>query len=115
VDTPVRPLSIDADLTLDLGRRTIRITGGGDLVVVDAPSFRALGAVLRCFEALPTSATAARRALSAAVDVELRVRGASVARLRPAAAPGLLGRIVGLPVGRLNLGGLAVALVRGAR
>lgn len=102
-------LSVEAEMTLTVEDETIRVVGYGDLVVVDAPSFAAARALRRdagrlrgLWAALPDDVT-----------VDLRIRGASVARFGPGARPGPLSRAVG-GAGDRSLGGLLLAALGAA-
>ena len=86
------PLSVDADLTLTAGEDTLRVIGRGGHVVVEAQSARA---VLRLSRLLASPAERQARldqlgtVLRAAdLQVEVRVRGRTVARIGPETRPG---------------------------
>lgn len=104
-------LDVSADLTLTLADEDVRVTGYGDLVVVDAPSVRAALGLLRGADHLPTRAV--ERGLNrGGVTVDVRVRGNSVARAGPGVRPGVVSRALGVDPARVSLGGLVFAVLR---
>ena len=118
-----RPLRVEADLALEIDGAETRIVGHGELIVVEAPSIRAAGAILRSARAVPTGADPLARLGDglerADLRVDVRVRGTSVARAGAGIDPGLVsralgsrGRRVGPPV-RVSVGGVALAALRG--
>lgn len=105
-----RTVRIEADLTAATGGEEIRIRGYGDRLVLDCPSFGAVRRARDAVDALPRPAGVDPVAGDIAIDV--RVRGASVARIAPDATPGALSRLVGAAPARVSLVGLLRALAR---
>ena len=89
-----RLLSVEADLTATVDGQEVEIDGYGDRVVVSFPSFR----------------IARRTSEGAGVDVDVRIRGASVARLGPGVRAGLISRLVGAAPARVSVIGVLRAL-----
>lgn len=90
---PPRPLIVEADLTLTAGEDTIRVTGRGDQVIVEAPSVRSLFRLRRLLDStggfpLPFGSVLGATGLR----VEVRVRGRTVARFDPELRSGSLFR-----------------------
>jgi hypothetical protein len=100
---------VEADLTVAVGGERLSVRGEGDRIVVECPSFAAARSARDALGALSTVGPAAA---AAGLAVDVRVRGTSVARLAPDAAPGPLSRLAGVAPARLSLPGLLRALVR---
>nr|WP_254282056.1 hypothetical protein [Haloarcula salina] len=106
-------LAVDADLTLAVDGRDIDVRAYDDLVAVELPS---LGAAVALWRGRPFDQTDAAVALAAAgLTVELRVRGAPVARLGAKAVPGDLTRRLGFGPVELYPEGALLALVSARR
>ncbi|WP_251330433.1 aminopeptidase [Haloplanus pelagicus] len=101
-----RPLDVYADLTLDVGETTVSIRGYGDLVVVRAPSLRAVRALASGASRVPVFDGLSR----ADVTLDVRVRGHSVARAGPGHDPGHLSRVLGVDPARISPGGVVLSL-----
>lgn len=102
-------LAVDAELTLTVDGRDIDVRAYDDLIAIELPSLRAAVALWR---ARSVDEAAAATALSAAgLTVELRVRGAPVARLGAAAVPSVRLRRLGLGPVELCPEGALLALV----
>mgnify|MGYP006270508995 CR=1 FL=1 len=106
-----RPLSVTAELQLEVEGHPVTVVGYGDLVVVEASSLAGARALLDGATTLPV-AEVGPSLRHADVTVDVRVRGASVARLGPAAEAGLLSRAVGVPDAEVSLGGVTLAGLR---
>lgn len=103
-------LHVEADLSIDVGGETVRVTGGGDSLRIEAPSFRAARRLLDGSEALPADidpGTAGR--LDAPIAVA--VRGETVARVGGDVRPNRLARLAGVTPARVSLWGVLRALV----
>jgi hypothetical protein len=105
-----RLLSVEADLTATVDGQEVSVDGYGDRVVVSFPTFRAARRALDGVEALPVPFDSLDAAADAGVDVDVRVRGASVARLGPGVRPGPLSRLVGAAPARVSVVGVLRAL-----
>lgn len=103
-------LDLTADLTVEIEGETVEVRGYGDLVVVDAPSLAALRRLRGGLGQLPIDLFPAVG--SAGVDVDVRVRGTSVARVDPDRDAGLLGRLLGIAPVRPSVGGVVRSLLR---
>lgn len=101
----VGPLSVTADLSVSVDGARVVVDGYGDLVVVDAPSFRAV----RRFAGGRAGTRLLAGLAAADVAVDVRVRGTSVARVDPDAPPGALSRLLGAAPARVSAGGVAFA------
>lgn len=109
---PVRaPLSVEADLELELEAGLARVRGYGDVVVVDLPSLAAARELADGTTTLPIEGAGDGLATSD-VTVDVRVRGRSVARAGPGVTPGPLSRLVGAEPARLSVGGVVLAALR---
>lgn len=106
-----RPLSVTAELQLEVDGHSVTVVGYGDLVVVEASSLAGARALLDGATTLPV-AEVGPSLRHADVTVDVRVRGASVARLGPEADAGLLSRSVGIPDAEVSLGGVVLAGLR---
>lgn len=106
-----RELSIEADLTLTVPAGDVRIRGYGDLIVVEAPSLAAARDLFDGTATLPLDRLTGGID-DAAVDVDVRVRGRSVARVGPGVDPGPLSRLVGAAPARVSGGGVVLAALR---
>lgn len=104
-----RRLAVEADLAVTVEGHEIGVAGYGDLVVVEAPSLRAVRALGRGLDALPRPPDGFA---GAPPTVDVRVRGVSVARIDPGVAPGPLARLLGTAPARPSLGGVLRALLR---
>jgi hypothetical protein len=112
---PVRaPLSVDADLELELEAGLARIRGYGDVVVVDLPSLAAARELATGANTLPIDGAGAGLA-TGDVTVDVRVRGRSVALAGPGVAPGPLSRLLGAEPARVSVGGAVLAALRALR
>ncbi|MFB6281358.1 MAG: hypothetical protein ABEH40_05020 [Haloferacaceae archaeon] len=109
-------LAVEAALDATVAGHDLRIEGYGDLIVVEAPSLRALRDVRGSLGAAPRPPD---RLVGALPPVDVRVRGASVARIDPDADPGPIGgtlaRLLGVSPARPSLGGVVRALLRTRR
>ena len=103
-------LSVEADLTATVDGDEVRIDGYGDRVVVSFPTFAAARKALDGFETLPVSFDRLDGAAGAGVDVDVRVRGASVVRLGPGVRAGPLSRLAGVAPARVSVVGVFRAL-----
>ncbi|MDS0258012.1 hypothetical protein NDI56_01165 [Haloarcula sp. S1CR25-12] len=110
-DLEQRPsLSVEADLTLQLDGHTATVVGYDDLVAIDLPS---LPAAVSLWRNRPVAVMDAAAVLSSVgLTVELRVRGAPVARIGDAAAPSGVARRLGLGPVELVPEGAVLALTR---
>jgi hypothetical protein len=106
-----RELSVEADLTLTVPAGEIRVRGYGDVVVVEAPSLAAARDLFDGTATLPLDRLTGEIE-SAAVDIDIRVRGRSVARIGPDVSPGPLSRAVGAAPARISVGGAILAALR---
>ena len=101
-------LLVDADLTVERDGVAFSVRGYDDLVAVDLPS---LGAAFALWRDRPVEGRDAAAALTAAgLTVEIRVRGAPVARLGADAVPSPLANRLGLGPIELFLDGALLAL-----
>jgi hypothetical protein len=94
------PAAIEFDGALTVVTPTgasLNVTGEGETLVIDAPTIRSLAA-LRAARTAPTirSALKAMRRSSASPNIDLRVRGRTVAVLRGRGVPDALGRLLRL-------------------
>ncbi len=108
-----RLLSVKADLTATVDGQEVSIDGYGDRVVVSFPTLAAARTArdgLTTLEPLSLPFDSFDAAAEAGVDVDVRVRGASVARLGPGVDPGPLSRLVGAAPARVSLVGVLRAL-----
>lgn len=107
-----RPLSVDADLTLTVAGRECAVWTEGDVVVLNAPSFRVARRLADGLDTLPgAQARLVEGLIETDVTVEVRVRRATVARVGGGVESGRLARLAGVD-GRLDLGGVARAVWR---
>lgn len=106
-----RELSVEADLTLTVPAGDVRIRGYGDLLVVEAPSLAAARDLFEGTATLPLDRLTGGIE-DAAVDVDVRVRGRSVARLGPGVEAGPLSRLAGAAPARISVGGVVLAALR---
>lgn len=105
-----RLLSVEADLTATVEGDEVSIDGYGDRLVVSFPTFRAARRALEGLETLPVPFESLETAAEAGVAVDVRVRGASVARLGPGVRAGPLSRLAGVAPARVSVVGLLRAL-----
>mgnify|MGYP000680410869 CR=1 FL=1 len=105
-----RLLSVEADLTATVDGQEVRVDGYGDRVVLSFPTFAAARRAREALATLPVPFESLDAAAAAGVDVDVRVRGASVARLGPDVRAGLLSKLVGAAPARVSLVGLLRAL-----
>jgi len=103
-------LIVEADLTVAVAGRELRVLGYDDLVVVDFPSVRAAVALARRYRARTMDAAAVLGSMG--LTVEAQVRGVPVARLGADATPGVATRLLGLGPVEVVPEGLALALTR---
>lgn len=106
-------LSVEADLTATVDGQAVSIDGYGDRVVVSFPTFAAARTArdgLTTLESLPLPFDSLDAAAEAGVDVDVRVRGASVARMGPGVEAGPLSRLVGAAPARVSVVGVLRAL-----
>lgn len=103
-------LAVEADLTVAVAGRELRVVGYDDLVVVDVPSVRAALALARRYRARTMDAAAALDSMG--LTVEAQVRGVPVGRVGAAATPGTAARLLGLGPVELVPEGVALALTR---
>ena len=104
------PLSVEADLRVDLDGHRASVVGYDDLVALDLPS---LPAALALYRDSPVGVMDAAALLSSVgMTAELRVRGVPVARIGDAAAPSGLARRLGLGPVELVPEGAVLALTR---
>lgn len=101
-----RLLSVEADLTATVDGQEVEIDGYGDRVVVSFPTFAAARRAREGLETLPVPFDSFEAAAEAGVDVDVRVRGASVARLGPGVRAGPISRLVGAAPARVSLVGV---------
>jgi uncharacterized Zn-binding protein involved in type VI secretion len=106
-----RPLSVTAELELEVEGHPVTVVGYGDLVVAEASSLRGARALLGGATTLPV-AEVGPSLRHADVTVDVRVRGVSVARLGPETDAGLVSRLIGVPDATVSLGGVALAGLR---
>ena len=104
-------LAVEADLQVAVNGHTMTVTGYDDLVALDLPS---LPAVLSLWRDAPAEMEAGHAALAAVgLTVEIRVRGAPVARIGDAAVPSRVARLLGVgPVELVPDGALLAVLTR---
>jgi len=103
-------LHVEADLSIDVGGETVRVTGGDDGLRIEAPSFRAARRLLDGSEALPGDVDpGAADRLDAPVTVA--VRGRTVARVGGGVRPNRLARLAGVAPARVSLRGVLRALI----
>ena len=105
-----RLLSVEADLTATVDGQEVEIDGYGDRVVVSFPRFRIARRTREGVETLPIPFDSFEAAADAGVDVDVRIRGASVARLGPGVRAGLISRLVGAAPARVSVIGVIRAL-----
>ncbi len=105
-----RLLSVEADLTATVDGQEIQIDGYGDRVVLSFPTLAAARRAFESVDALPVPFDSLDAAAEAGVDVDVRVRDASVARLGPEVRAGPLSQLVGAAPARVSLVGLLRAL-----
>jgi hypothetical protein len=105
-----RLLSVEADLTATVDGQEVSVDGYGDRVVVSFPTFAAARRALDGVEALPVPFDSLDAAGEAGLDVDVRIRGASVARLGPGVRAGPLSRLVGAAPARVSVVGVLRAL-----
>jgi hypothetical protein len=105
-----RLLSVEADLTATVDGQDVRVEGYGDRVVISFPTFAAARRARETMEALPVPFDSFEAAAEAGVDVDVRVRDASVARLGPGVRAGPLSRLVGAAPARVSVVGILRAL-----
>jgi hypothetical protein len=107
-------VDVEADLTLSVDGAAVTVRGYGDRVVVEAPSLSALRSVGDVLRDLPAGGRGAVADVVGRADVavDVRVRGASVARLGPGARAGALSRLAGVDPARVSVGGVVLAALR---
>jgi hypothetical protein len=106
-----RTVRVEADLTAAVAGGEVEVRGYGDRLVLDFPSFAAARRARGAVDALPLPVDATS-VPAADLAVDVRVRGASVARLAADAGPGPLSRLAGVAPARLSLLGVCRALLR---
>lgn len=96
----LRPLDVEADLTLEVDGEPVRIVGSGRSLVVDAPTRRS---ARRLLQSGPLADDRAARLADvngalreAGVGADVRVQGRTVARLGVGARPGTVSRLLRL-------------------
>jgi hypothetical protein len=99
-------VDVDAELRLERDGTEFGVWTEGDLLVVAAPSLRALGDLASLERLVPADALATRVG-----GVELRVRRATVARIGDGPPSRVARRLFGLDA-RVRWPGVAVAAVR---
>jgi hypothetical protein len=103
-------LHVEADLSIDVGGETVRVTGGGDRLRVEAPSFRAARRLLDGTATLPVGVDlGAADRLGAPVTIA--VRGRTVARVGGEVRPNWSARLAGVAPARVSLRGVLRALI----
>ncbi|MFC6988944.1 hypothetical protein ACFQJD_09870 [Haloplanus sp. GCM10025708] len=108
--------ALEADLTLERGDDEFSIDGDGRTVVVDAPSLAAAARLRPTVARLRTAAAAAPFSKpTPRVTVDVRVRGASVARAGPDVSPGVASSLLGVAPVRVSASGVVRAAVRAWR
>lgn len=105
-----RLLSVEADLTATVDGQAVEIDGYGDRVVLSFPTVAAARRARESIDALPVPFDSLAAAAEVGVDVDIRIRGASVARLGPDVRAGPLSKLVGAAPARVSLVGLLRAL-----
>ncbi|MFB6167439.1 MAG: hypothetical protein ABEJ43_01175 [Haloferacaceae archaeon] len=105
-----RLLSVEADLTATVDGQEVRVEGYGDRVIVSFPTFAAARRARETVDELPVPFDSLDAAAEAGIDVDVRIRGASVARLGPGVRAGPLSRLVGAAPARVSVVGALRAL-----
>lgn len=106
-----RALSVEADLTATIDGQSVSIDGYGDRVIVSFPTFETARRALDGVETLPVPFDSLDVAADAGIDVDVRISGASVARLGPGVSAGPLSKLVGAAPARVSVVGVLRALV----